>query len=104
MGRKTKIRTIDGQAKEWFDKVNGNSYFAGIIIVNYGLKGERSYKMPFQYGYGDHYRDMAFKLLQKQENIKLDDRTSYWRYYEQNKIIARHSIQENCKQSELKNI
>lgn len=102
---KGKIKTIDIQAKEWFDKTYGNSYFAAIISINYGLKNERTYKMPFQYGYGDHYRDMAFKLLQENGEVKNQERNlSYWRYYDDNKIIARHSKKENCLQRELKNI
>ena len=32
------IKTIDVNCLEWFDKINGNSYFAGEIIVNYGRK------------------------------------------------------------------
>ena len=32
------IKTIDVNCKEWFDKLNGNSYFAGTISINYGLK------------------------------------------------------------------
>ena len=33
------------EAKEWFDRVNCNSYFAGTIKVN-----DKVYLMPFQYG------------------------------------------------------
>ena len=35
-----KVKTIDVQVKEWFDKVNGNSYFAGIITINFGMKND----------------------------------------------------------------
>lgn len=50
-----KVKTIDIEALEWFDRVNGNSYFAGTIEINKGLKSEKRFIMPFQYGYGDHY-------------------------------------------------
>lgn len=71
------IKTIDINALEWFDKVNGNSYFAGEIVINYGhtvdkvnkIPGdwslEKTFNMPFQYGHGDHYIDMANQLLEK---------------------------------------
>ena len=41
-------QTIDINAKEWFDKVNGNSYFCGTITINYGMKTEQTFLMPFQ--------------------------------------------------------
>lgn len=49
------LKTIDIQAYEWFDKVNGNSYFAAIVTTNFGLSDKKQVKLPFQYGYGDHY-------------------------------------------------
>ena len=36
--------------KRWKDKVNGNSYFSGLIFRD----GVIVAKMPFQYGYGSH--------------------------------------------------
>ena len=35
--------------KEWFDKVNGNSYFSVQIE---DVEKDLTYKLPFQYGYG----------------------------------------------------
>lgn len=96
------IKTVDVQAKEWFDKVNGNSYFSAEVTVNYGMKNESSFSIPMQYGYGDHYRDQAFKAIKKELNcFKTFRGSSYWRAYEENNIIARHSKQENCKKREL---
>ena len=60
-----KIKTIDITALDWFDKVNGNSYFAGTISVNYGMKNAKVLKMPFQYGYGDQYRWTALEEMAK---------------------------------------
>ena len=102
----TQIKTIDVNAKEWFDKTYGNSYFAAIITINYGLKNEKQIKLPFQYGYGDHYRHQAFKKIKRELNCfkAIDNNTSYWRAYEKYNIIARHTMQENCLKRELKNI
>lgn len=58
-----KIKTIDVNAKEWFDKVNGNSYFSAIITLNYGMKSDATIKLRFQYGYGSSYLDMTVKEL-----------------------------------------
>ena len=100
-----KIKTVDVTAFEWFDKVNGNSYFAGYVCINFGMDNQRTYTMPFQYGYGDHYRQMAFELLQNENEIPSQDGlTSDWRYYQEHNIIVRYVKHENCKKRELKAI
>lgn len=97
-----KIKTIDVNAKEWFDKVNGNSYFSANVIINYGMPEMKEINLPFQYGYGDHYRDVAFKTLQENGYIcEIDEHVSHWQYYRNNNIIVRHSKQENCKKRDL---
>jgi hypothetical protein len=95
---KTRVKTIDIQAKEWFDKVNGNSYFAGLITVNFGMDNEQRFKMPFQYGYGDSYRYEAIKVLFEEGVIKEDKE-----YLLRDKgIVVRGNIVRGCKQRELK--
>lgn len=102
-----KIKTIDITALEWFDKVNGNSYFAGTVTVNFGLPTVKTVNMRFQYGYGDHYKDIAFQTLEKNGLIK--DRAhhgngsaeSSWQYCDRKKIILRTTKYENCKKREL---
>ena len=101
-----KIKTIDINAKEWFDKANGNSYFSGIITLNYGTKTAKDYTMPLQYGYGEHYIDIANQYLIKEDLIKgkRHDNGSYpplWQYCKDNKIILRTNKQENCKKRDL---
>jgi hypothetical protein len=98
---RTKCTTVDVQAKEWFDKVNGNSYFAIRVTVNYGLKSEQTFVDSMQYGYGDQYEYEAFKLLQKHNIVKAYDQTVFWRYYQDKNIIYRHSKQDRCKKSEV---
>jgi hypothetical protein len=36
------INTIDIQAKEWFDRINGNSYFSGQVTLDYGQETEKT--------------------------------------------------------------
>lgn len=96
------IKTIDVNAKEWFDKVNGNSYHAAIVTINYGMEDAKTIHVPFQYGYGDQYRYSAFKALQEEGIIPVQEgMQSYWRYYEDNNIISRHNIEKNCKKRDL---
>jgi hypothetical protein len=47
------------EGREWFDKVNGNSYFSARIWVD----GEIVGVLPFQYGYGDQYTSEAQRWL-----------------------------------------
>ena len=98
-----KVHTIDIQAKEWFDKVNGNSYFAALITINFGMADERQSKMPFQYGYGDSSRYRAIEQLQK-DDILPNEGTLSHNYFTDNGIIVRYSKQTGCKKAELKNI
>ena len=100
------IKTIDVNVKEWFDRIGGNSYFAGTVTINFGMENEKQIVLPYQYGYGDHYRDMAYEELQKQGIIPLQDswKMPYWSFYRDNNIIARHYKQEKCLKRELKSI
>jgi hypothetical protein len=57
---KAKIqRSLFIEGREWFDKVNGNSYFTARIWVD----GGQVAILPFQYGYGDQFIYEAQKKL-----------------------------------------
>ncbi len=98
------IKTIDIEAKTWFDKVNGNSYFACLITTNYGTDSEQVFKIPFSYGYGNRFEYEAIKLL-KENNILPENLGGYLREYcENNGIILRMSHDKNCLKRELKEL
>lgn len=42
------LKSVNLQIVRWFDRVNGNSYFAAEIIVN----DKYRIVLPYQYGYG----------------------------------------------------
>lgn len=90
--KKVKVKTIDIQAKEWFDKVNGNSYFSGIVTVNYGLKDALTFKMPFQYGYGGQSKQEALKILKENNLIE----SSYTADLREAGIVLRSNMHKNC--------
>lgn len=103
---KNTIKTIDVNCLEWFDKVNGNSYFAGSVTVNYGMKDARTYAIPYQYGYGDQYKHEAFEVLENAGEITREkypngSKQPIWQWCENNNVIARYTKQENCKKREL---
>jgi hypothetical protein len=100
---KTTIKTIDVIAKEWFDKVNGNSYFSAVVTLNYGTEDATQIFLPFQYGYGDHYKQMAFEKLQHVGAIADAEKMEVlWSYCQRKGIILRASKHENCKKATVK--
>jgi len=64
-------------ATEWFDKVNGNSYFSGKILIN----GERVIKLPFQYGYGNQWRHEAIKQIMQDYKLPTNEATPTGRFH-----------------------
>lgn len=60
------MKTLDINTLEWFDKVNGNTYFASKVTIDYTLPTENELILPFQYGYGNQSEYQAIKELQKQ--------------------------------------
>ncbi len=98
---KYKINTIDVQAKEWFDKKNGNSYFSAVVTLNFGQPDQKSFAIPFQYGYGDKYQAVALHQLRTDGYIEDREHYALWRYCEENGVILRTSKQENCLKREV---
>ena len=101
-----KIKTIDINASEWFDKVNGNSYFSTVITLNFGMKSKKTINIPFEYGYGDHYIDVCNQKLIDLGYIntvrnETGSYTPLWQYTRDNNIILRTNKKENCLKREL---
>jgi len=91
------IKTIDIQAKEWFDRINGNSYFSAVITVNYGMETEQTFRIPFTYGYGEYYVQNALELLNEKGIINAKNTYDL----RQSGIILRTSKKEKCLKREL---
>jgi hypothetical protein len=69
------IRSVFVECREWFDRSGGNSYFSARVWVN----GKWEITLPFQYGYGDHFKSVAVSALAEKGFIpkQLKDR-SLW--------------------------
>ncbi len=93
------ITKIEIQAKEWFDKMNGNSYFSGTIQVD-----DKEYLMSFQYGYGEQYEEQAKKLLTEFNVISCEYGQNLRRYCLDNGIEYGALIRTDCKEKELREI
>ena len=65
------IKSIDILTKTWFDKINGNTYFAQRIIINSGRKNETVIYNPFQYGYSS-FTYFGIKFVKEFFNLKND--------------------------------
>jgi hypothetical protein len=97
------IKTIDVNALEWLDRINGNSYLAAIVTLNFGLQDETRVNVPFTYGYGDHYITEARNAL-KNEGLIPNEYHSLREFCKENNIILRNSITRNCKKRDLINL
>ena len=96
-----KIKTIDIVAKEWFDRIYGNSYFSAYITVNYGLKSEANFYLPFQYGYGEQYKTECRDVLVKHGYLSKILAAPLWKHCKLHGIDLRARKIENCKKSDL---
>lgn len=91
-----KVKSICVQAKEWFDKVNGNSYFSADIFVN----GDIVHRLPFEYGYSEYYLQAANKWLA--DNDYLPDSTLHISSQCRDLgIDLYYSKSENCRKRDL---
>lgn len=82
---------LEVNAREWFDKINGNSYFA----ANMYLDDELIATMPFQYGYGSHYLDITMDELKKLGKFDING-GALWSFCDNNHIKLISHKQENC--------
>ena len=57
------IKTVDVHILTWFDRINGNSYFAGKLTLNYSSDSQVTLLVPFQYGYGNHNEYIISEIL-----------------------------------------
>jgi hypothetical protein len=99
-GIKTEIKrdSLTITAREWLDKVNGNSYFAALVTFN-----NKQIKVPFQYGYEDQYLQATAEQLQK-DGILNNDVTIYnlGRYCRENNIEFNATIKRDCLKRDVK--
>ncbi|HEY6435228.1 MAG TPA: hypothetical protein VIY47_01445 [Ignavibacteriaceae bacterium] len=96
------IKTIDIDTNEWFDRLNGNSYFSSVITLNFGMDDVKLIYLGFQYGYGSHYLTESVKALVKYGFIKPEfESRGITHYCRENGIILRHAKYENCLKREL---
>lgn len=95
-----KAKEINIDALEWFDKINGNSYFASKINVVFDNNESKNFKMHFQYGYDSA---SLYESLNMLKNEKIINTYNNYELMNQN-IKVNYNKRVNCKKSDLKNI
>jgi len=85
------MKTLDINAREWFDKINGNSYFSASVVIDYGLSTHKKYFLPFQYGYGDSFQWASFEHLKKVGEIP-ENINHLWQLRDNGVIIRTNKI------------
>ena len=66
--------------KEWFDKVNGNTYFSAKVYLGEDL----IMSIPYQYGYSEFCKQVLNKALR--EHFKIDEKSSVYEVMNKNGI------------------
>ena len=92
-----KINTIDIQANEYWDKVNGNTYFNADICINFGMNNPIRIHIPIEYG--SDYQTATRNILNELKYINTAE--PLWWYCRENNIILRTNLKEGCKYREL---
>ena len=98
MTQSINIQSITVIGRRWFDRINGNTYFSAVGLVD----GKEVVSIPFEYGYDNHFEDRIFQELEKggylpgviHHNNGSSERL--WNYCDRNKI-AKHTIVTDVK-------
>ena len=102
MGRKPKTRSITIIGRRWFDKINGNTYFSAVGLVN----GELKIEINYEYGYGNTYQHRVGNELDRLGYINLKKyehggHESLWRYCENNNIKLYSTVVDVARKRDL---
>ena len=98
-----KIISIVIVGKRWLDKVNGNTYFSAIGLID----GEIKAQIEFEYGYEDHYVWQIFRELEKSGKLtnvnhyKNGGCESPHEYCSRNGIKFYYSASDVCRKKDL---
>ena len=92
---KRRIKFI-GEGVKWFDKVNGNTYHS--VVVTRCRDGARIH-CPFEYGYGDQYKQTALDAMARAKwlPVKYRGRDSVFLYERENDYPIAWSVSHGLK-------
>ena len=90
-------RSLFIEGREWFDKVNGNSYFSARLWVD----GGQVAILTFQYGYGDQFIYEAQKKLLELGYLPQENKNAGLWSIAKDLGIDYYSSKTNTKKSEM---
>jgi hypothetical protein len=90
------VKAIDILAKEWRDRVNGNSYFSARIELDMASGQTKIINIPFQYGYENAYIDECKAALADHKYISPEFFEGLRKYCIKNNIELIARKRENC--------
>jgi hypothetical protein len=97
------IKSIQIIGKRWFDRVNGNTYFSAVGLVD----GKEAVKIDYEYGYSDHYVDRIFQELEKAgfvsdvEHYSNGSQERFWQYCQRKGIEKYTSVSDVRRKKDL---
>lgn len=97
LSNETKWKTIDIVGKEWFDKVNGNTYCSVQVTFDYRLETHKTYYIPMKYG---DYEQTAYEFLVENEIIPKQKSYGIWPFCQKYGLILRSYCYRNCTKKE----
>jgi hypothetical protein len=92
---RAKIQSITVIGKQWFDRVNGNTYCSADVIVD-----GKTYKTAYTYGCGDHYMQSAKEILRRHGVIDSTEHMPLWQYCNDHGIRLNRYVMD-CKKCDL---
>ena len=100
------MKTLDINAKEWHDEC-GNTYFSARVTIDYGMETEKTFFVPFQYGYESQYEYEALSVIAKAGYISEATNSSgnmlaSIRGMRECGWIVRSHIEKYCKKADVK--
>ena len=96
------IIAIEVRGKEWWDKLNGNSYWASVVTLTDSDHKTHVFSIEFQYGYGDFYIQQSVKILKELRYIDdCDQPRSQGVYSGGRRVIWTTSMQTGCKKRDV---
>jgi hypothetical protein len=95
------MKNLNVTIKKYYDNENGNTYFAGTLEIDKGTETEKTYLLPFQYGYGSQWYSETIATLSYFNEIEINGFNMFREYIKNNSIVYTENIMEDCTEQEL---
>lgn len=99
MAKARKIKFIC-RACRWFDRTYGNTYHSVRVTR---VRDNAVIVAPLQYGYGEHYKQTALELIQKNKWIKTSKDDFLWKYERENNYPIHWEVSDGLKRDAVDN-